>query len=68
MVRFHFDEVLLSASFRAWVTIALDMLFASIVLFDALVLLAAAFRHLNLRLPAALERVLGWLVMTPTIH
>ena len=67
-VRFHFGEVLLSAGFRAAVIIALDMPFASIVVFEALVLLAAVFHHSNLRLPAALERALGWLVVTPAIH
>ena len=58
----------LSAGFRAGVIIALDMPFASIVVFEALVLLAAVFHHSNLRLPAALERALGWLVVTPAIH
>ena len=67
-VRFHFGEVLLSAGFRAAVIIALDMPFASIVVFEALVLLAAVFHHSNLRLPAPLERALGWLVVTPAIH
>ena len=33
-----------------------------------MVLLATVFHHSNLRLPAALERALGWLVVTPAIH
>ena len=67
-VRFHFGEVLLSTGFRAAVIIALDMPFASIVVFEALVLLAAVLHHSNLLLPAPLERALGWLVVKPAIH
>ncbi len=67
-VRFHFGEVLLSASARALVILALDFPLASVLVFEAVVLLAAIFHHSNLRLPAGLERVLSRVVITPGLH
>ena len=67
-MRFHFGEVELSADFRATVVIALNMLFTSIMVFETLVLLAAVFHHSNLRLPALLERVLSWMVVTTAVR
>jgi sterol desaturase/sphingolipid hydroxylase (fatty acid hydroxylase superfamily) len=67
-LRFHFGEVLLSALFRAGVIVALGFPLASVVVFEISVLLAALFHHSNLRLAPALERVLSWIVVTPSIH
>lgn len=67
-VRFHFGEVLLSACFRAAVILALDIPIASVLVFEALVLIAASFQHSNLRLPAGLERALSAILITPSIH
>ena len=60
--------MLLSALFRAAVIILLDFSFTSIVIFEALVLMAAIFHHSNLRLPARLEFFLSRLIITPSIH
>ena len=67
-LRFHFGEVLLSAGFRALVIILLDIPLASVLVFEALVLMASIFHHSNLRLPTGLERSLSRLVVTPSIH
>jgi sterol desaturase/sphingolipid hydroxylase (fatty acid hydroxylase superfamily) len=67
-VRFHFGEVLLSAAARAAVIVLLAIPLSSVLAFEALVLIAALFHHSNLRLPAALERALSRLVVTPSIH
>ncbi|MBU0725733.1 MAG: sterol desaturase family protein [Alphaproteobacteria bacterium] len=67
-LRFHFGEVLLSAGFRALVIILLDIPLASVLVFEALVLMASVFHHSNLRLPAGLEKFLARLVVTPSIH
>ncbi len=67
-LRFHFGEVLLSALARAAVILLLGFPFTSVLVFEVLVLLAAIFHHSNLRLPAALERALSWMVITPSIH
>lgn len=67
-VRFHFGEVALSAMARAAIMIPLGLPLASILAFETLVLVSTLFHHSNLRLPAALERALSWIVVTPSIH
>jgi sterol desaturase/sphingolipid hydroxylase (fatty acid hydroxylase superfamily) len=67
-IRFHFGEVLLSAGARAAVALLLGFPFASIVAFESLLLCATIFHHSNLRLPAGLERVASFLIITPAIH
>jgi sterol desaturase/sphingolipid hydroxylase (fatty acid hydroxylase superfamily) len=67
-VRFHFGEVLLSALARAGAVFALDVPFSSVLAFEGLLLIAAIFHHSNLRLPAAVERALARVVVTPSIH
>jgi sterol desaturase/sphingolipid hydroxylase (fatty acid hydroxylase superfamily) len=67
-VRFHFGEVLLSALVRALVIILLDLPLASVLLFEALVLIAAIFHHSDARLPPRLEALLSRAIITPSIH
>jgi len=67
-LRFHFGEVLLSALARAVIILLLGFPFASVLVFEALVLLGAIFHHSNLRLPGALEGLLARLIITPSIH
>lgn len=67
-LRFHPGEVLLSAIARAGVILLLGFPLASVILFETLVLLAALFHHSNVRLPARFERLLSWIVVTPSIH
>jgi sterol desaturase/sphingolipid hydroxylase (fatty acid hydroxylase superfamily) len=67
-VRFHVGEVLLSAGFRAGVIMLFGIPVASVLAFEAAVLVAALFHHSNLRLLRGLERGLARLVITPSIH
>ncbi len=67
-VRFHFGEVAISAVARAGFIVATGMPLASVLLFEALVLVAAMFHHSNLRLAPALEAALARAVVTPSIH
>lgn len=67
-VRFHFGEVALSAAMRAIVIILLAMPFASVLVFETLVLMAAIFHHANWRLPPDSERILARAVITPDLH
>jgi sterol desaturase/sphingolipid hydroxylase (fatty acid hydroxylase superfamily) len=67
-VRFHFGEVLLSALARAAVIVLLDIPLVSVLVFEALVLIAAIFHHANLKLPPRLEAALSRLIITPSIH
>lgn len=67
-LRFHFGEVLLSALARAAVIVLLDLPVLSVVIFEALVLVSAAFHHADLRLPPRLERALRRVIVTPGLH
>lgn len=67
-LRFHFGELMLSAVVRAVLVILFALPLTSILVFEALVLVSTLFHHSNLRLPARTERVLSWIVVTPSIH
>jgi len=67
-VRFHFGEVILSALFRAAVIFCFALPVSSVIVFETLVLISTAFHHSNVRLPKRLERMLSFLVITPSIH
>lgn len=67
-MRFHFGEVALSACVRAVVIIVFDIPLASVVLFEALVLISAIFHHSDARLPPKLEAALSKVIITPSIH
>ena len=67
-VRFHWGEVILSAGARAVFIMTLDIPIESVIVFEIQVLLAAVFAHSNVRLPTAVERAIGWVVITPAIH
>jgi sterol desaturase/sphingolipid hydroxylase (fatty acid hydroxylase superfamily) len=67
-LRFHFGEVILSSLVRALVIFLLGVPLSSVIVFEVVVLLASLFQHSNVRLPEKLERVLSWVVVTPSIH
>ena len=67
-VRFHFGEVMLSAVVRAALIIALGMPIESVIVFEIVVLSAAAFHHANIRLPRWFEAGLSRVIVTPSLH
>ncbi len=67
-VRFHFGEVILSALARAGMIVVFAIPLSSVLVFETLLLVAAIFHHSNLAIPAALERALARLFITPSIH
>lgn len=67
-VRFHFGEVILSALARAGVVWLLGFPLLSVLVFEAVLLLASIFHHSNLRLPRGLESLLSRAVITPERH
>jgi sterol desaturase/sphingolipid hydroxylase (fatty acid hydroxylase superfamily) len=67
-LRFHFGEVLLSSLARAVVIFVLAVPLTSVLAFETMVTLVTIFHHSNLRLPANLERILSFAIVTPSIH
>lgn len=66
--RFHPVEILLSMLFKLGCIIALGLPPLGVLVFEVLLNAGSTFSHANLRLPAAVDRVLRWLVVTPDMH
>ena len=67
-VRFHPVEILLSAGVKIGAVAVLGAAPAAVVIFEVLLNATAMFNHGNVRVPAALERVLRWFIVTPDMH
>ena len=67
-IRFHPGEIFLSVFARALVIMLLAIPFTSVVVFEALVLVAAFFHHSNWRLIKKIERPLAVVFVTPSFH
>jgi sterol desaturase/sphingolipid hydroxylase (fatty acid hydroxylase superfamily) len=67
-VRFHPIEILLSMALKLGVVAALGAPAVAVLIFEVLLNATALFNHGNVRLPARLDRVLRWIVVTPEMH
>ncbi|MBN36469.1 MAG: hypothetical protein CMM46_17165 [Rhodospirillaceae bacterium] len=67
-VRFHPGEVLLSALVRALLILVFAMPLSSVLVFEALLLLATTFHHSNLALGPKTEAWLSRVIVMPGIH
>lgn len=66
--RFHPLEILLSMLIKFATIVVLGPPMVAVVIFEVLLNATAMFNHGNIRLPAALDRVLRWFVVTPDMH
>jgi len=66
--RFHFGEVILSASLRLIPIALLAIPFSTVVIFEIMLVAAAVFHHSNLKLPPRFEKALSRIIVTPSIH
>lgn len=67
-IRFHFGEIFFGALIRAAVIVLFAVPFASIVLFEILVLIFTFFHHSNIALKPRFENALSKIIITPSIH
>ena len=67
-VRFHPIEILLSMGIKLGVVAALGAPAVAVLIFEVLLNATSMFNHGNVRLPARLDRVLRWIVVTPDMH
>ena len=67
-VRFHPLEILLSMGIKIATVLLLGPPLLAVVAFEVLLNVMAMFNHGNVRLPARLDRVLRWLLVTPDMH
>ena len=66
--RFHPFEILLSLGIKFLVIAALGAPAVSVLIFEILLNGTSMFNHSNVRVPAAVDRVLRWFVVTPDLH
>jgi sterol desaturase/sphingolipid hydroxylase (fatty acid hydroxylase superfamily) len=66
--RFHPLEILLSMAIKLGVVAALGAPAVAVLVFEVVLNATSMFNHGNVRLPAELDRVLRWMVVTPDMH
>jgi len=66
--RFHPVEIILSMLIKFATIMVLGPPAVAVILFEVILNGMAMFNHGNVRLPARLDRVLRWLVVTPDMH
>ncbi|MBA4264125.1 MAG: fatty acid hydroxylase, partial [Comamonadaceae bacterium] len=66
--RFHPIEIALSMGIKFATITLLGAPVLAVVVFEVLLSACAMFNHGNIRLPAALDRVLRWFLVTPDMH
>ncbi|MCR5857400.1 sterol desaturase family protein [Mesorhizobium sp. J428] len=67
-LRFHPVEILLSMGIKLAVVAALGPPAVAVLVFEVLLNATAMFNHSNIRIPAAIDRVLRLIVVTPDMH
>ncbi len=67
-IRFHPVEILLSMLVKSVAIVLLGPPVVAVVLFEVLLNATAMFNHGNVRLPARLDRMLRWVLVTPDMH
>ncbi|MFN0314491.1 MAG: sterol desaturase family protein [Burkholderiales bacterium] len=66
--RFHPIEIALSMLIKSAVILVLGPPALAVLVFEILLNATSMFNHGNVRLPAAAERIVRWLVVTPDMH
>jgi sterol desaturase/sphingolipid hydroxylase (fatty acid hydroxylase superfamily) len=66
--RFHPVEILLSMVIKLGSVAALGAPALAVLIFEVLLNATSMFNHSNVRLPAPIDRVLRWFVVTPEMH
>jgi sterol desaturase/sphingolipid hydroxylase (fatty acid hydroxylase superfamily) len=66
--RFHPLEIVLSMGIKFATITLLGAPVLAVVLFEVLLSACATFNHGNIRLPARVDRVLRWFIVTPDMH
>lgn len=67
-VRFHPIELLLSLFYKGFIVILLGASVSSVVVFEFMLIMGAAFSHSNWRLKTNVDRLLRFVIVTPDVH
>ena len=66
--RFHPIEIVLSMAIKSAAVALIGAPPAAVIAFEVVLNATSMFNHSNLRVPAELDRVVRWLVVTPDMH
>ena len=66
--RFHPIEILLSMGIKLGVVAALGAPVVAVLVFEVLLNATSMFNHSNVRMPAWLDGIIRWIVVTPDMH
>lgn len=67
-LRFHPFEILISLAIKIAAVLVLGVPATAVVVFEVLLNATAMFNHSNVALPARLDRLARWIVVTPQMH
>ena len=67
-LRFHPLEILISMAIKFSVIAAFGTPAVAVLIFEVLLNATSMFNHSNIRIPARLDEVLRWIVVTPDMH
>lgn len=67
-VRFHPLEIIISACIKLAAIVVFGVPAMAVLVFEVLLNVSSLFNHANLRLPAWLDRLLRFLIVTPGMH
>lgn len=67
-LRFHPIEILLSFAIKAGAIVLIGAPAIAVLVFEIILSSLALFNHSNARLPAGIDRVLRWFIVTPDFH
>jgi sterol desaturase/sphingolipid hydroxylase (fatty acid hydroxylase superfamily) len=67
-LRFHPLEILLTTLFEAMVIYLLGASIYGVFVFQIWLGVSTLFNHSNIRIPAPLEKILHWVILTPDMH
>jgi sterol desaturase/sphingolipid hydroxylase (fatty acid hydroxylase superfamily) len=66
--RFHPIEILMSMGIKLGVIAALGTPAVAVLVFEVLLNATSMFNHSNVRMPARLDGIIRWIVVTPDMH
>ena len=66
--RFHTLEIILSMLIKFATIVLLGPPVVGVIIFEVMLNATAMFNHANIKLPASVDRVLRWVLVTPDMH
>lgn len=67
-LRFHTGEIAMSFVARLAILPLLGMTIPQLLIYETILLPVILFHHSNIRLPANVDRLIRWLIVTPNMH